>query len=70
MDSYNPKIINKGSVDDIRNSLHFARSRLSIEDLEREIEAEKETLNRQTVIRMLQAEVRKKRRHIAKGGLV
>jgi hypothetical protein len=55
-----PKIINAGSVDDIRCMLKLEKSRLTIKQLLLEIEAETKGQNRKTVIDMLQAAITNK----------
>lgn len=56
------KIHNVGSPDDVRSSLRCSESKMSIADLEKNIELEKEGKNRKTVIQMLEATIKRKRK--------
>lgn len=55
-------IINAGNTDDIRNSLRLAEAKMTIQELKENIEAEKGRNNRSTVIKMLQAAVKRKQK--------
>jgi len=57
------KIINAGSVDDIRCMLKLQQAKLTIKQLLLEIEDETKGQNRKTVIDMLQAAITKKIKH-------
>ncbi len=53
-------LINSGNVDDIRNSLRHCEHKLSIKDINEEIEKEKSGKNRASVISLLKAAMKRK----------